>query len=450
MGVDRILQLKLISDVADINSKMGQVTQDVGKAQKAFGQLKSFIGPVFADIGLKLGGMVVDSFQEQLKHAEELRNALIGLKAPAQAIGLSAKDIGKVSDELRDMGVSLGVGEDAKIVGALRDILGMTENLKLSERAVAAIFDVMRQFDVDFDTAKGIVVNGIILGRARYLDQLGIKGDNANQRLKDFNQKFGAAAEEFAQTADGKWQVATAQWDGHMLNLAILVDQAMLDLKGALVVGWDNLTGIVDGIATIWTGLQDKWGEPIQDAVDKISEILGPVAEVVTTLVTEPFDAMTGILGAIWKTITGDIEGARDDIVSMVRGLANTLIDLLNQISQAFAFDASFEIPSFEIPDPTQLLEGGTIKIGGGTIDLSRGPLFDAIPHLAQGGIIRRPTLALIGESGPEAVVPLGRGAGNTYQITVHAAAASPADVGRAVVEAIEAYERRAGARWRS
>ena len=31
---------------------------------------------------------------------------------------------------------------------------------------------------------------------------------------------------------------------------------------------------------------------------------------------------------------------------------------------------------------------------------------------MAHGGIVRRPTLALVGESGPEAVVPLSRGGG--------------------------------------
>ena len=131
------------------------------------------------------------------------------------------------------------------------------------------------------------------------------------------------------------------------------------------------------------------------------------------------------------------------------RDLANTVIGLLNDMSHAFAFEASFEIPSFTIPDPTQLLEGGTITIGGGTVDFSRGPLFDDIPKLGAGGIVRRPTLALVGESGPEAVVPLGRGVGTSYTINVSAPASSPADVGRAVVEAIEAYERRSGSGWR-
>jgi len=45
------------------------------------------------------------------------------------------------------------------------------------------------------------------------------------------------------------------------------------------------------------------------------------------------------------------------------------------------------------------------------------GGMFD-IPHLADGGIVTKPTIALVGESGPEAVVPLGKGTGgNTFII---------------------------------
>ena len=45
-----------------------------------------------------------------------------------------------------------------------------------------------------------------------------------------------------------------------------------------------------------------------------------------------------------------------------------------------------------------------------------------AIPKLAEGGIITRPTIAFIGERGPEAVVPLNRGSGDVggAPITIH------------------------------
>ena len=42
------------------------------------------------------------------------------------------------------------------------------------------------------------------------------------------------------------------------------------------------------------------------------------------------------------------------------------------------------------------------------------------IPALAEGGIVKRPTLAMIGEAGPEAVVPLKGGGGLGGGVTVN------------------------------
>jgi len=47
-------------------------------------------------------------------------------------------------------------------------------------------------------------------------------------------------------------------------------------------------------------------------------------------------------------------------------------------------------------------------------------PQIPTIPNLAKGGIVTSPTLAMIGEKGPEAVVPLGRGAGMTINLVVN------------------------------
>ena len=66
------------------------------------------------------------------------------------------------------------------------------------------------------------------------------------------------------------------------------------------------------------------------------------------------------------------------------------------------------------------------------------------IPMLAQGGLVMSPTLALIGEAGPEAVVPLDRmndfggGGGN---VTIHVNGGDP----NAVVDALRKYYRQNG-----
>ena len=71
------------------------------------------------------------------------------------------------------------------------------------------------------------------------------------------------------------------------------------------------------------------------------------------------------------------------------------------------------------------------------------------VPAFAKGGIVTGPTLALIGEAGPEAVVPLsGRnaGMGNTINLTVNAGmGADGASIGREIVDAIKRYERTSG-----
>jgi hypothetical protein len=71
------------------------------------------------------------------------------------------------------------------------------------------------------------------------------------------------------------------------------------------------------------------------------------------------------------------------------------------------------------------------------------------VPAFAKGGIVTGPTLALIGEAGPEAVIPLSgrnKGMGSTYNITVNAGMGSDgASMGRQIVDAIKRYERTSG-----
>ena len=70
------------------------------------------------------------------------------------------------------------------------------------------------------------------------------------------------------------------------------------------------------------------------------------------------------------------------------------------------------------------------------------------IPKMAEGGIVNKPTLALIGEAGPEAVVPLSKmnaGGGGDVNINVTGGLSTSAEIGQSVVNALRAYSRSAG-----
>ncbi|MGA0396880.1 MAG: hypothetical protein ACO3O3_06940 [Ilumatobacteraceae bacterium] len=74
---------------------------------------------------------------------------------------------------------------------------------------------------------------------------------------------------------------------------------------------------------------------------------------------------------------------------------------------------------------------------------------------MASGGLVTKPTVARLGEFGPEAVIPLtggnARGGfGSTYNITVQAGVGDPGSIGQKVVETIKAFERRNGNGWRN
>ena len=70
------------------------------------------------------------------------------------------------------------------------------------------------------------------------------------------------------------------------------------------------------------------------------------------------------------------------------------------------------------------------------------------IPKMATGGIVNGPTLAMIGEAGPEAVIPLSRMGqmGGGMSITVNAGLIStPDQIGQDIIAAIQKAQRRSG-----
>ena len=75
-------------------------------------------------------------------------------------------------------------------------------------------------------------------------------------------------------------------------------------------------------------------------------------------------------------------------------------------------------------------------------------PKLNEINAMADGGLVMGPTLALIGEAGPEAVIPLDRkhSMGATFDITVHAGLGTDgASVGQQIIDAIRKFERFSG-----
>ena len=126
--------------------------------------------------------------------------------------------------------------------------------------------------------------------------------------------------------------------------------------------------------------------------LDGTFKLIGGIFEVAGTVVETMVDVITGA----WKTLSKATETIWNGITGIIKGVLNGVIDAMNSVF-GFMNGLSFGIGPFDL---------GPVHIGAATFDPFNLP---TIPRLAAGGIIDSPTLALIGESGPEAVVPLSK-----------------------------------------
>ena len=161
--------------------------------------------------------------------------------------------------------------------------------------------------------------------------------------------------------------------------------------------------------------------------------ILGIVAFVAAlVLLYNKFEVVRNVVDTVFSAIKTGVTSSLDFLTSYFTGVLNIYKGIFNAI--ASLWNNSIGKLSFNFPSWVPVFGGKGFNVPN-------------IPMLAEGGIVRSPTLAMIGERGPEAVVPLNQmgnmGGGITVNVT--GGLATSAEIGQAVVNAIRAYNRSAG-----
>lgn len=183
----------------------------------------------------------------------------------------------------------------------------------------------------------------------------------------------------------------------------------LLPVIGAL--SWVVLK-LVEGISWVWNTILDA----VVWLIKGIGEAVGSV----------PF---LGGLGDAIKSFGDDLESMKVNMESIKAG-EQAAVDMMTGAVDYDALAASTkrqtEATDKQTEATTRATEALTNVPQGYKVALTR---FNAtlgsgqseyLPALAEGGIVTRPTVALIGEAGPEAVVPLGKGGtGGTVNVTI-------------------------------
>lgn len=223
-------------------------------------------------------------------------------------------------------------------------------------------------------------------------------------------------------------------------NIADTIADAVRNAVGFVRDHWDEIRAFIEpALKALVVIIQSQWDE-IRVIFETVLGVIKGVVDVFMGIFTgdweRAWNGVKEIVGSIWDGIRGTIENA----IGLIRDLAPIIMDagkalggaLLDGLRDALSATAGFAgdvgaavLSAVKSIVNTQIIDRinralefsfDTHIPGIGTISIDP----KDIPHLAMGGIVTRPTVALIGEGGPEAVIPLNRpggfaGIGNVY-----------------------------------
>jgi len=287
--------------------------------------------------------------------------------------------------------------------------------------------------------------------------------NSAQNQLSDAKQAFSDFKDAISGSITGAINFASAIEDSDFLSgLQKQADTAIKfsDRVGKLLelgLSESALRQVLNAGAETGIAIADQiiaGGSTVVQKVNSLVSAVENVANIVGETGAKQFYAAGVAQGeALVEGIRQSIISAASDIAALAASLSSTTITVVPPVVTT---EPKPETKKDDKPKPQQSLTKTEkiVKAAGGAQSTAASRSYTAMAaamgliRLAEGGIVEQPTFALIGEAGPEAVIPLNQSnqMGNTINITVNAGiGTSGAQVGREIVDAIKKYERTSG-----
>lgn len=178
---------------------------------------------------------------------------------------------------------------------------------------------------------------------------------------------------------------------GSTILPVIAIIGALIAIGVLLYKNWDTIKA--KAIA-IWTSVKTT----IINTWNTIKTSIQNAINTITSTVTSKFEALKSTVSTIWSNI-------KSAITKPIKEAKDTVSGVVDKIKSLFPINIGKILKNVKTPHFS--LEWGSKDFGKlGTISYPKG--FN-VSWYAQGGIFDSPTIAGIGEAGPEAVVPLDR-----------------------------------------
>jgi hypothetical protein len=433
-------QQKVLAAQAAIYKQTNDAQGDFVRTSDGLANSQRTLGAVLKNVQIELGTKLLPAIQE-------FSNSLVDISLWVQRNPETFSKIGKGFEYIFKMvdpatkgirgflgilkTISNIVGESEKATGAWNQELGRTSQQQMRLADEAGIFN--KKFTEQKDTVGGAKKEVESFAQA-LKDKLGEALDDANDALTDAKSAFTDFATSVSDSIKSAFSFADAQ-----------------------EAGAETGAGFLDGLRSQVKGIMD-YAAKIQTLLDKelsqeaLAQVLASGAEAGAAIADQ---LIAGGQAAIDET--------------------NALVDSANAAADKVGLNAATKWYQAGIDSATGIVNGIQAELDkltpklmakmdaiaakmkrSVTIDVYVNERFNkiasglGIPAMAEGGIVTKPTLALIGEgSGPEAVIPLSKmgsmSGGGDVNINVTGGLSTSAEIGQSVVNALRAYSRSAG-----
>jgi hypothetical protein len=399
------------------------------KAKYALGKANKYaavaLGGLVAGLGDAVKGAMEDE-QAQAMLARQLQKTTAATDAQIKGVESYITQQGKLK----------GVTDD-ELRPALAGLVRATMDIDEAQKAANLSMDIAAAKGVSLETvtkAMEKAYGGNMTALAKLspeLRQMIKDGASMEEVMAEMAVTFGGAATDSANTAAGS-----------MKRLGIALGEAKEGVGAALLPILEKALPVLQKFA--------QWAQDNPTLITAVAVAFGALAAAVVlvnaamalnpaVLITAGIVALGVALVAAYKkfdTFRTVVNAVVNQVASNFEFMANAFIAMVNVVIKGI----NLIKPGKDIGTLGQISIG---RLGGGDSGGAGGANPAGLDYkaMATGGIVTSPTFALIGEAGPEAVIPLSKMGSMGGGITVNVNGGDP----QAVVDALRRYQRQNG-----
>jgi hypothetical protein len=351
------------------------------------------------------------------------------------------------------MTLATGVA-DTDLRNALATLARGTGSAELAQKNLNLALDISAATGKDLGTvseALSKAYNGQTTALAKLdpsMRGLVKEGASFNEIGQIMAETFGGAAATAAETAEGRFnrmKVSIAETQEsigaallpiiekllpHLESMATWVSENtdLIVKIGVVVGGFAAAILALNAALKVWEVVSKA--ATVAQAAFNLAMSANPIVLATAAIVAigaavvvayKKFEPFRDIVDSIGRALKAAFTATVDAIKTGLTAYVNVYKTLFNLVAKAW--NATIGGFGFEVPSWVPGLGGKGFKI-------------PEIPMLAQGGIVTAPTLAVVGEAGPEAVIPLDKMGMMGNQVTINVNGGDP----QSVVDALRRY----------